>query len=283
VRPTSFDDLSRVQRARGDTRRASDRATTATGSGLTTGVTSQLGSGLDLCPLDVLVRAVRPPSHGAAGRRHPTRQLHEVHGRVRGPGLYHLRTRQYDPTWSRFLSPDPVSSPVGSPYVAAYVYGGNRPTVMVDPSGKIFEPSGCGRMLAAEVASPRIVWAGVGCGTADRRSQAPAATEVLVGCSISMTPPYLNQVQGRVESLVVWRCWDVISVSVFATLRRDNRLVDSWTNWNPFQLKGEHTLRERCDDRVAKYQSDALLDYRALAWPPWGRAHVQRARVRISC
>ena len=50
-------------------------------------------------------------------------------------GLYHLRARQYDPVSGRFLSQDPVSSPVGLSYIATYGYARNRPTVMVDPSG----------------------------------------------------------------------------------------------------------------------------------------------------
>ena len=55
--------------------------------------------------------------------------------------LYYLRARQYDPANGRFLQPDPVDVGVGSPAIAAYVYAGNRPTVMVDPSGETFEPS----------------------------------------------------------------------------------------------------------------------------------------------
>ena len=56
-------------------------------------------------------------------------------------GLYHLRARQYDPLTGRFLRPDPVDASSGSPITSAFVYAGNRPTVMVDPSGETFVPS----------------------------------------------------------------------------------------------------------------------------------------------
>jgi RHS repeat-associated protein len=68
-------------------------------------------------------------------------------------GLYHLRARQYDPTWSRFLSPDPVSSAVDSAFIASYVYAANRPTVMVDRSGLVFEPAEDGKLAAGDATS----------------------------------------------------------------------------------------------------------------------------------
>lgn len=49
--------------------------------------------------------------------------------------LYHLRARQYDMGTGRFLTQDPIASPITNPYVAAYVYANNIPTVRVDPSG----------------------------------------------------------------------------------------------------------------------------------------------------
>jgi RHS repeat-associated protein len=52
-------------------------------------------------------------------------------------GLYHLRARQYDPTTGRFLTTDPRAPLLTDPYVASYVYVGNRPTGFVDPSGEI--------------------------------------------------------------------------------------------------------------------------------------------------
>jgi RHS repeat-associated protein len=50
-------------------------------------------------------------------------------------GLYHLRARQYDPSTGRFLTLDPLAPTLTDPYVAAYVYVNNRPTISVDPSG----------------------------------------------------------------------------------------------------------------------------------------------------
>jgi RHS repeat-associated protein len=51
-------------------------------------------------------------------------------------GLYNLRAREYDPTIGRFTGTDPVEQEVGDPYVASYVYGRNRPTVLTDPTGR---------------------------------------------------------------------------------------------------------------------------------------------------
>jgi RHS repeat-associated protein len=68
-------------------------------------------------------------------------------------GLYHLRARQYDPTWSRFLSPNPLDPGVGSLGESAYSYAGNRPTVMVDPSGETYQPSSDGQLAAFEASS----------------------------------------------------------------------------------------------------------------------------------
>ena len=50
-------------------------------------------------------------------------------------GLYHMRARQYDPSNGRFHSVDPLLPDRASPYISAYVYAENRPTVLIDPSG----------------------------------------------------------------------------------------------------------------------------------------------------
>jgi RHS repeat-associated protein len=50
--------------------------------------------------------------------------------------LYHLRARQYDPGTGRFLSADPLRFRPGTSFVGEYVYANNRPTILVDPSGR---------------------------------------------------------------------------------------------------------------------------------------------------
>ncbi|MGH9269145.1 MAG: RHS repeat-associated core domain-containing protein, partial [Acidimicrobiales bacterium] len=50
-------------------------------------------------------------------------------------GLQYLRERYYDQGTGRFLSNDPVPPAITDPYVAAYVYANNQPTVAMDPSG----------------------------------------------------------------------------------------------------------------------------------------------------
>jgi RHS repeat-associated protein len=65
-------------------------------------------------------------------------------------GLYHLRARQYDPSVGRFLSRDPLDTPVSEPHVAAYAYAADRPTVLVDPSGERMASSDGGQYFADE-------------------------------------------------------------------------------------------------------------------------------------
>lgn len=56
-------------------------------------------------------------------------------------GLIYLRARWYDPGMGRFMSADPSRGDPSSPMsVNAFAYGGDRPTVLVDPSG--LDPGG---------------------------------------------------------------------------------------------------------------------------------------------
>jgi RHS repeat-associated protein len=59
-------------------------------------------------------------------------------------GLYNLRARQYDTATGRLLSRDPAEEPRTAPHTASYVYAGDRPTVMVDPTGRTYTPADSG-------------------------------------------------------------------------------------------------------------------------------------------
>jgi RHS repeat-associated protein len=50
--------------------------------------------------------------------------------------LYNLRARNYDPNTGRFNSLDPITQDFADPYVSGYIYVGDQPTVLIDPSGK---------------------------------------------------------------------------------------------------------------------------------------------------
>jgi RHS repeat-associated protein len=50
--------------------------------------------------------------------------------------LYNMRAREYEPETGRFLQVDPQEAGAGDPAVGAYVYVGDQPTVMTDPSGE---------------------------------------------------------------------------------------------------------------------------------------------------
>jgi RHS repeat-associated protein len=69
-------------------------------------------------------------------------------------GLYHLRARQYDPITGRFLILDPLTPDQQTPFGSSYAYVGNRPTVMVDPTGKTSEPSTDALRATALASSP---------------------------------------------------------------------------------------------------------------------------------
>lgn len=51
-------------------------------------------------------------------------------------GLYNLAAREYDPGSGRFLQRDPQPQADTEPSVGTYVYVADRPTVLVDPTGK---------------------------------------------------------------------------------------------------------------------------------------------------
>jgi RHS repeat-associated protein len=72
-------------------------------------------------------------------------------------GLYHLRARQYDTHVGRLLSLDPLDREVGDSYVSAYTYADDRPTVLVDPSGRRGDSPVKRGLLAPPVAPPQIV------------------------------------------------------------------------------------------------------------------------------
>lgn len=54
-------------------------------------------------------------------------------------GTYHLRARQYDTHLGRFTQTDPLPANISDPFVASYVYVGNMPTTVVDPSGMFID------------------------------------------------------------------------------------------------------------------------------------------------
>jgi RHS repeat-associated protein len=59
-------------------------------------------------------------------------------GYLDSTGLYDFGARQLDPTTGTFLSTDPLGENLAEPSISPYVYVGDMPTVMVDPSGMKF-------------------------------------------------------------------------------------------------------------------------------------------------
>lgn len=58
--------------------------------------------------------------------------------------LYHLRARDYDPVSGRFTTTDPLAPAITDPYVGAYAYANQQPTVLADASGLFWDDIGGG-------------------------------------------------------------------------------------------------------------------------------------------
>ena len=69
-------------------------------------------------------------------------------------GLYDLRAREYDPQAGRFLQVDPVPGRTDAPIISSYAYVADQPTVLIDPTGRTFEPSDAGTRTMYLAASP---------------------------------------------------------------------------------------------------------------------------------
>jgi RHS repeat-associated protein len=59
-------------------------------------------------------------------------------------GLYQLQARDLDPATGEFLSADPLAQPLTSPQLSSYIYAGDQPTVLWDPSGQCADEYGSG-------------------------------------------------------------------------------------------------------------------------------------------
>ena len=101
-------------------------------------------------------------------------------------GLFYMRARQYEPSIGRFTAVDPVSvsTDVGATTLSPYAYAGNRPTVMVDPSGRTFIPSKEASRAAGEATSP-----GFGGGALQRSATGDVASRSLSSGTISAGIP----------------------------------------------------------------------------------------------
>jgi RHS repeat-associated protein len=76
-------------------------------------------------------------------------------------GPYQLHARQYNPADGRFLTLDPLPPALTNPYVAAYVYANNRPTALVDPSGKGAVWPGAGSGLSPGTKRAILIWSAI--------------------------------------------------------------------------------------------------------------------------
>jgi RHS repeat-associated protein len=85
----------------------------------------------------------------------PTNPLQFDRQYTDGNDLYNLRAREYDDTTGRFLQTDPLAQALNDPYVAAYVYSDDQPTLLDDPSGQC---GICDRVGGAIVHAPQAAY-----------------------------------------------------------------------------------------------------------------------------
>lgn len=102
-------------------------------------------------------------------------------------GLYHLRARQYDPGTGRFLTTDPVTMPISSPYVASYAYAWGNPAYYTDPSGR--NPAVCGVVLGALAPANAIPGAGTLVDLGAFATCLAVAGMITTGVAVAQNPP----------------------------------------------------------------------------------------------
>jgi RHS repeat-associated protein len=171
-------------------------------------------------------------------------------------GLYHLRARQYDPTWSRFLSPDPVDASVGSSFVSAYAYSACRPTVLVDPSGLSFRPSSDAEE-AAGIASSAAQQRKVTLNLIKENSPLPFRVPCL---------PTMNFFLDRTMP--------------GAQLQIIANIVDKWRSLN--RVSGTVMLRRTTDERVDRHSfsvSNSKVDIAQKRWAELGINDIVQIKV----
>lgn len=130
-------------------------------------------------------------------------------------GTYHLRARQYDAANGTFLQPDPVRPAIDDPYVASYVYVGNRPTVLVDPLGlfgwgSFFRTVG---LIASGVALAAVLPAALGSTAAFGVFAVASAVSIgadIGGAFVACT----GGASAECMSAVGWIGFDVVTVGV---------------------------------------------------------------------
>ena len=157
-------------------------------------------------------------------------------------GLYHLRAREYDPQSGRFTRLDPAPVATNNPYISAYTYTADRPTVLVDPSGMMFVASNAASAWAQEAASP---------------DDTEDGTRELMGVDASGVPKP-KPLTGRRYVLPSWcssgyRYVDSgIAATVKAICRKFGvRVTSGWSNSSVHAPNSDHRCGAACDFDVA--------------------------------
>jgi RHS repeat-associated protein len=99
-------------------------------------------------------------------------------GYLDSTGLYSFGVRELDPTTGTFLSTDPLGENPTQPAISAYLFVGDEPTVMVDPSGESwYNPATWSRKVSDAVGAIPIVGTAV---------QAVRSVEAVATASVDM-------------------------------------------------------------------------------------------------
>lgn len=175
---------------------------------------------------------------------------------------YHLRARQYDPATSRFLATDPLAPALSDPAVSAYVYGVDRPSVFVDPSGLIATaaPPGFGVPDVIGRAAARV---------------APVARVVAVGVTPVTAPIAVA------AGLTLWgqrRVYADANAAYDQLADREDRILDRLLALNA-ATSADDAAKRRC--RRSRHPGPGTTRQRRLRRGRKGTASSRRGRVQL--
>ena len=198
-------------------------------------------------------------------------------------GLMFLRARFYDSVVGRFLSVDPAPGS-GNPSQVAnpYVYCGNNPLLITDPSGEFWwgvaigaVAGGVGSIASDVAAGHKINWGHAGTAAVGGAVGGAVATVCpwLGGYALSAVSMGLNQlIWGEDPSGVDW---------AFAALPGASRWSKSWST-PPRRLRGHSQMGERASSSRASRDSGCV----GLTWaaaragaPPPEAPYIERLAV----
>jgi RHS repeat-associated protein len=198
-------------------------------------------------------------------------------------GLYHLRARQYDPATGRFLRLDPAAGAAEDPMTSGYVYAGNMPTQMVDPSGLTFRPARIGvravrRASTREVAPSAVIpQRGSECLIEEslivRRVGANLHAEVEATCTGVSAAFHQGCIAMKETKYLFWPSW---------SNKRCGRIVHQTLQQRYNRQPIRAFVRRKCEKGKHKYRSVSILNVQWISGR-WGFFDTPGAQREFRC